>query len=244
MRSEPARVLTIDGRPFAVRIVRHPRARRVTLRVEPWEDAVRLTLPPREALAPAMRWAVAQGAALARAAAERAPARPFRDGGVVPLEGRDRPIRSTPDTRGVAFGDEIQVGGVAETLSARLTRALKARARAMLDDETRHLARVHGLTVASVGVGDPSSRWGSCSADGRIRYSWRLILMPPPVRRAIVAHEVAHRIRLDHSPLFHAAHERLLGTSPVPATAWLTRHGRALHGIGRGVADAGGSLAG
>ncbi len=234
MRSDAARVLTIDGRPFAVRVVRHPRARRVTLRVEPWEDAVRLTLPPREPLGPAMTWAVRQEAALARSAAARAAVRPFRDGGVVPLEGEDRPIRSAPDARAVVFGAEVRVGGAVEGLAVRLTRALTARARATLTEETRALGERHGLTVASVGIGDPSSRWGSCSADGRIRYSWRLILMPPPVRRAIVAHELAHRIRLDHSPMFHVEHERLLGASPKPATAWLKRHGRALHGVGRG----------
>lgn len=237
MRSDraaaPGPALLLDGCRFAVRVVRHPRARRVTLRVEPWEDAVCLTLPPREPLGPAMRWAADQGAALARSATARPPARPFRDGGTVPIDGQDRRIGSVPDARGVTFDDEVRVGGPADDLPAGLTRALKARARATLDRDTRALAARHGLTIGSVGVGDPTGRWGSCSADGRIRYSWRLILMPPDVRGAIVAHEVAHRVHLNHSAMFHVEHTRLLGGSPAPAMAWLKRHGRALHGVGR-----------
>ena len=76
------------------------------------------------------------------------------------------------------------------------------------------------------------SRWGSCSAAGAIRYSWRLILAPEFVRRATVAHEVAHLVHLNHGPDFHALVERLLGADPRPARAWLKREGAALHRIG------------
>jgi hypothetical protein len=80
-----------------------------------------------------------------------------------------------------------------------------------------------------VGVGDPVSRWGSCSASGAIRYSWRLILAPDWVRRATVAHEVAHRVHMNHGPDFHALVERLLGGDRSRARLWLRRHGSGLH---------------
>ena len=63
-------------------------------------------------------------------------------------------------------------------------------------------------------------------------YSWRLILAPDYVRRATVAHEVAHRVHLNHGPEFHAFVAELLGADPKPARAWLKREGAALHRIG------------
>ena len=108
-------------------------------------------------------------------------------------------------------------------------RWLRVRAKAVLDAETRAMARDNDLTVASVGVGDPRSRWGSCTSSGAIRYSWRLILAPPDVRRATVAHELAHLLHMDHSPAFHAAHARIMGGDPRPARAWLRAHGAELH---------------
>ena len=60
-------------------------------------------------------------------------------------------------------------------------------------------------------------------------YSWRLILCPPDVRRATVAHELAHLLHMDHIPAFHAAHARILGEDPKPARAWLREHGAGLH---------------
>jgi predicted metal-dependent hydrolase len=53
------------------------------------------------------------------------------------------------------------------------------------------------------------------------------------VREATVAHEVAHRLHMDHSPEFHAAFARLLGRDGKAERAWLRRHGAGLHAIGR-----------
>ncbi|MDP8994550.1 MAG: M48 family metallopeptidase, partial [Pseudomonadota bacterium] len=84
-----------------------------------------------------------------------------------------------------------------------------------------------------VAVGDPISRWGSCSSSAAIRYSWRLILAPDWVRRATVAHEAAHLVHMNHGPAFHALVGELLGEDPRPAWLWLRREGAALHRIGR-----------
>jgi predicted metal-dependent hydrolase len=126
-------------------------------------------------------------------------------------------------------GDRLTLGGAAESVGARVQRWLIARARAVLETESQELARDHGLIVASVGVGDTRSRWGSCASSGAIRYSWRLILCPPEVRRATVAHELAHLLHMDHSPAFHAAHKRIYGADPRPAREWLRVHGAGLH---------------
>src|SRR3546814_9346420 len=78
------------------------------------------------------------------------------------------------------------------------------------------------------------SDWSSdvCSSD-----LWRLICAPIFVRRATVAHEVAHLAHMDHSPAFHARHADIYGGDPVPARQWLREHGAMLHRIGASKGD-------
>jgi hypothetical protein len=118
-------------------------------------------------------------------------------------------------------------------LQPRLLRWLKAEALSLLTAETRNLAEAWGLPLTRVSIGDPVSRWGSCSSSGAIRYSWRLIMAPDFVRHSTVAHEVAHLRHMDHSPAFHAFADELLGGDHRPARSWLRREGAALQAVGR-----------
>jgi hypothetical protein len=127
----------------------------------------------------------------------------------------------------------LVVPGDPDLFEARVLRWLKAEARRVLEAETRALAEKAGVMVARVTVGDTRSRWGSCSASGDIRYSWRLILAPDFVRRSTVAHEVAHRVHMNHGHAFKALERDLLGEPPAAARAWLRANGAALHGYGR-----------
>jgi len=95
-------------------------------------------------------------------------------------------------------------------------------------------AATAGVTVRSVAVGDAGTRWGSCSSDGRIRLSWRLILAPPDVRRYVGAHEVAHLRHMNHGPEFKAFEAALFGPGLAQAKAQLRRLGPRLRRIGRG----------
>jgi predicted metal-dependent hydrolase len=127
----------------------------------------------------------------------------------------------------------IVAGGPSEGLEARILRWLKRHALDVLARETAEYAASAGVTVTRIGIGDPLTRWGSCSSSGAIRYSWRLILAPDHVRRATVAHEVAHRVHMHHGPEFHALVAQLFEADPKPARDWLRTHGASLHRIGR-----------
>jgi len=71
---------------------------------------------------------------------------------------------------------------------------------------------------------DTRSRWGSCSADGQIMLSWRLIHAPEEVARYVIIHELAHRTHHNHS-----SHFWKLVAQYDPAyklhRGWLKRHG-------------------
>jgi predicted metal-dependent hydrolase len=212
-----------------------PRARTMRLRVDARTGAVVLTFPRRLSERRALKWAATHKDWI-KAALAKVPQRvTLEPGAALPLYGiphlidwsadRPRSVRVEPN--------RIVLGGPEDTLEPRLLRWLKQHARGILEAETREFAGKAGVTVTRVGVGDPTSRWGSCSSSGAIRYSWRLILAPDWVRRATVAHEVAHRIHMNHGPDFHALVEELLGVDPAPARLWLRREGASLHRIGR-----------
>ena len=110
---------------------------------------------------------------------------------------------------------------------------LKQRARDILSKETAEAAERAGVTLKSVSVGDADTRWGSCSASGRIRYSWRLILAPPDARRYVVAHEVAHLVHMDHGRAFKALERKLFDGDVDAARLLLRRVGGRLKRIGR-----------
>ena len=53
-------------------------------------------------------------------------------------------------------------------------------------------------------VRDQRRRWGSCSFDGTLRFNWRVMMLAPDLIDYIIAHELAHLTRRDHSPAFWA----------------------------------------
>jgi hypothetical protein len=205
------------------------------LRVDPRTGAVLLTVPRRVSRRKALEWAAGHREWIERQLAQVAPSEQLVNGATIPLYDRPHRIEWDPARSRIVRLEEgrIVAGGPEEGLEARVLRWLKRHALDVLSRETQELAAKAGVRVTRVGIGDTLSRWGSCSASGAIRYSWRLILAPDFVRRATVAHEVAHRVHMNHGPDFHALVETLLGGDPKPARLWLRRRGALLHRIAR-----------
>lgn len=216
-------------------VVRHPRARRTKLSFDPLTGRARLTLPPRASLDRAMAWARGQAAWVERQRSTLPEARPFVPGAALPFDGATLTIRWQDGAPRAARreGDALLLGGPVDTVARRVEAWLRRQALALLEADTAFYAARAGVTVSAVAVGDPRGRWGSCAHDGAIRYSWRLVMAPPEVRRATAAHEVAHRVHMNHSPAFHALVAELYEGDPMPARRWLRAHGAALHWYGR-----------
>jgi len=88
------------------------------------------------------------------------------------------------------------------SLRERVLDWIREQALALFRERVVALSRVLGLTVSGVGLSNAKTRWGSCSASGRIRLNWRLMLLPPHLVDYVVAHELAHRRELNHSVRF------------------------------------------
>ena len=78
---------------------------------------------------------------------------------------------------------------------------------------------------------DTRSRWGSCSADGKLSFSWRLVMAPEGVLDYVVAHEVVHLVERNHGSRFWDLVTRLTDDAGT-ARAWLNAHGARLHRYG------------
>lgn len=237
--AEPQTIsVAFDNNIYLVRVRRHRRARRYTLRIKAMTREIVLSMPPRGSLKEAATFAQKHGGWIAARLGRLPEAAPFADGTMVPLRGVAHRIVHRRRSRGVVWtetGDEgealLCVAGDAPHINRRVTAFLKREARRDLELASRHYAKMIGVRVQRVTVRDQSSRWGSCSSTGVLSYSWRLILAPPFVLDYLAAHEVAHLIEMNHSLRFWRV---LAGLSPDmrQAKSWLDLHGNDLHRYG------------
>ncbi len=221
--------------PVEIRPVRG--ARRLRLRFDERRRVLKLTCPPRTSRRSALAWAAEQRAWVDTQIADALPGEPFVPGAIIPVEGRDTRLVWLQGASRVARleRDELRCGGDEGGFARRIETCLKRLALDTLSLETAEFAAAAGISPRSVTVGDANTRWGSCSAEKRIRYSWRLILAPPAARRYVVAHEVAHLVHLDHGAEFKALESRLFDGDVAAARGLLRRVGPRLKRIGRGI---------
>lgn len=228
----PRRLLQVvspSGEAIAVALKRNPRARRLVLSVDPAEAAAALVIPPFVSIGEAQAFLDSRRDWLANRLASVPARSPFVDGAAIPFLGRTLRLRHRPGARCATelHGETLVVGGEAAHLPRRTTDWLKRTARDHFAALAARKASALGRSAPRVAVRDPRRQWGSCSANGTLRLSWRLVMAPEPVVDYVVAHEVAHLAEMNHSRAFWAHVARL---TPHLATAriWLRRHGQSL----------------
>ena len=231
--SEP---LALAGLPWPIELRTPPRARRLRLALDEPRGLLRLTVPRRVSRRAALDWAAQQADWVEAQLARIEPSEPLAPGATIPIDGEEVLLRwdeAAPRTP-QRVGQLLICGGPAERFADRIARWLRDEARRRLGDETRALTARSGICDGPVTVGDAGTRWGSCSSSGAIRYNWRLLLAPPQVRAYVVAHEVAHRVHLNHGPGFHALQASLYDGDVGEARLILRRIGPRLKRVGRG----------
>ncbi len=115
----------------------------------------------------------------------------------------------------VSGGDEPAIRRAGERLEVRLpdvhdaTKGLqliedwyRTFALGYLTELCGRLAGRIGVIPASIGIKSYRSRWGSCHADGRIYFNWRIIMAPAHVVRYVAVHELCHLLHANHSKAF------------------------------------------
>ena len=94
-----------------------------------------------------------------------------------------------------------------------------------LASRVEHYAPRLRVEPAGVSIRGQRTRWGSCSAQGRISLNWRLMMVPGAFADYVVVHELCHLRHMNHSPRFWAMVE-----SAIPDYRQRERGLRALQG--------------
>lgn len=233
--SVPSRRLTSHpDLPIPVLLCAMKSARRMRLRIDERERLLKVTHPRSVRPSAALAWAVSQKPWVEDQLGRVLPPEPLIPGAVIPVDGAEVELRwSQAAPRAVSLERGILTcGGPEAAFTRRVEQFLRQLALDTLSRETAEIANRSGIRPTSVAVGDARTRWGSCSSDGAIRYSWRLILAPPPARRFVVAHEVAHLSHLNHGAGFRALERELFGGDVAEAKALLRSAGPRLRRIG------------
>ncbi|MCR5857301.1 M48 family metallopeptidase [Mesorhizobium sp. J428] len=230
------RMHEVGGRTLPLRIVENARARRLTLRIDAGGQGLRVTVPPGIPAREVDRFIDRhQGWLEARIA--KVPDKPqIRPGVKIPVRGVPHLIVHEADRRGSVTVAEVDgvpaliVHGERAHLARRVADFLKREAKKDIEAlVAKHTAAV-GRTAKAIRFKDTTSRWGSCTSDGSLSFSWRIMMARPTVIDYLVAHEVAHLKEMNHGPKFWALCRELCPRTDE-ARAWLKKNGAALQAI-------------
>jgi len=251
--TETPAVVRLPGGPLAYTLRRSPRSRGLRVVIHP-DRGVVVTVPQtgrrgwadperhvHDFLADREPWLRRHLERQASDRAELAARGGLRDGAAIRFRGELHRLRLVPARAGLRRSTVERIGGTAEdeiivhvapadrrSIGAVLEAWLKPRARAAIEREIlRHAADLR-VTPAAINIRDQRTRWGSASKQGRLAFSWRLILAPPEALETVVIHELAHLRVFGHGPRFWAL---VAARRPDHKTwrRWLHDHSTELH---------------
>lgn len=128
-------------------------------------------------------------------------------------------------TLSISLPVDLSTAERSELIERLLFRMLAKRMQATVETEVAELNDEHfRVPVTRVRLSATTSRWGSCSSNGTVSLSTRLLGAPGFCRKAVIIHELAHGREMNHSDRFWK-----LVYAAMPdydaADAWLKEHG-------------------
>lgn len=157
---------------------------------------------------------------------------------VLPLRGVELPLRlqvsrvRKPVTRLSDDAIELFVPGSWIGQTANLQKLVRSAIRHEAQADAVRLLRIEaarlGVDFSGPRMADQKTLWGSCTAQGLISLSWRLVMAPPEVFRYVAVHELCHVQHHDHGPRFWKLVARQMPDFETHRR-WLREHGPRLH---------------
>ena len=89
-----------------------------------------------------------------------------------------------------------------ENLKKELEIFYKSQAREYIKKRCHELAQEHGFTYKSIRITSAVTRWGSCSSQRSLNFSYRLIMAPRDAIDYVIIHELCHLREMNHSARF------------------------------------------
>ena len=145
-------------------------------------------------------------------------------GYVLPLLGEKYTIVLTNERYITLNTDEKRLYLPSKNAKQRLIKWCKENAKRILEQTSEKYAELMGVAYQNITITSARSRWGCCTRDNRIRYSYQLIFTPKEVVEYVTVHELAHILQKNHSPAFWAVVEKQI-PDWKQKRKWLRQHG-------------------
>ncbi len=87
-------------------------------------------------------------------------------------------------------------------LREALTGWYRSRAEELVSRSVERWQSEVGREPARISIGSQKSLWGSCSQDGTLRFTWRIVMAPQELIDYVSVHELCHLIVANHSGMF------------------------------------------
>jgi hypothetical protein len=215
---------------FKVKIRISLRARRITLRVCQMTGELKITIPPKLQMSVLRKFIDKNMNWIRSNLNKRSPSVIITEGILLPIIGQSRRILvdTNLDNNYLLKETELLLPKTKNPFEVQLKLVLKKIAEEYFKAICADYANRLEVEFLRISVRDPTSRWGSCSSDKKLMFSWRLIMAPLEVSSYVAAHEIAHLLQMNHSRKFWAIVSSIY-PNYCNQRNWLRENGRNLH---------------
>ena len=212
-----------------IQIRKHRTSRRLVVRYQPLNKSLSLTLPQATSIKQGLHFVNEKRQWISNQLMQYSNIVTFSDGQEIIVLGKNMRLEHVGG-RGLVseMEDALHIHGDIEFMPRRVKNFLTQKLKSEIISLAQNFAAHLNIKIKSITLRDTSSRWGSCSHDGSLSFSWRLIFAPYEVMSYVVAHEVAHIREHNHSDSFWKLVEELSPQFEV-SEKWLKKNGKLLY---------------
>jgi predicted metal-dependent hydrolase len=127
----------------------------------------------------------------------------------------------------LSFGNFVLKKDRIEEARSLFVEWYKREAKEKIEGRLRYYGDRFHLFPKGTRITAAKSRWGSCSRDNRLSFSWRIIMAPLKIIDYVLVHELVHIKEKNHSRNFWAALEKIL-PDYRERRVWLRKNGNRL----------------
>jgi len=157
------------------------------------------------------------------------PARQYIDGETFPFLGSPFDLKlAKPQRPSLQFDNGFTLSHTAQKRGeSTFIRWYKERAYDVISGRVAQYAKQYDFTPKEVKITSAKTRWGSCSPNGTLNFTWRLVMAPLDVIDYVVVHELVHLRVKNHSSKFWKAVE-VIYPDYKKKRKWLRENGEKL----------------
>lgn len=211
-----------------VKIKYKKQIKRLSLRISPIDGSLSLSLPPSFDQKKAISFIKSHEQWIRKTFAQLILPQKINIGASIPIEGVKAELCHASSRFVHLDGNRLAIPKSNAPLGPQVAGFLKTLARDRLVLACDYYAAKLGQSYSKITLRDTRTRWGSCTHDKRLMFSWRLVMAPPHILHYVAAHEVAHLIHMNHSPAFWQVVADLF-PQWKSSRHWLQKEGVSLH---------------